>query len=62
MNASTLDPTLLHPFERTPPPSGMADMIKPFNVSQTDIVTWVLNHDPYTEAATPVLYANSSEG
>jgi len=62
MNASTLDPTLLHPFESTSPPSGMADMTKAFNISQTGIVTWVMNRDPYIEAATPVLYGNSSEG
>ncbi len=61
-NASTLDPTLLHPFESTSPPSGMADMTKALNISQTGIVTWVMNRDPYIEAATPVLYGNSSEG
>ena len=61
-NASTLDVTLLHPFESTSPRSGMADITKTFNISQTGIVTWVLDKDPYTEAKTPVLYGNSSEG
>ena len=40
----------------------MADMTKAFNISQTGIVTWVINRDPYTEASTPVLYGNASDG
>lgn len=62
MNASTLDTTLLHPFQSNSPPPGMADITKTFNISQTSIVTWVMSHNPYTEAATPVLYGNSSDG
>lgn len=37
-------------------------MTKPFQINQTGIVTWVMNRDPYIEAATPVVYGNSSEG
>lgn len=62
MDASTSDTALLHPFESNSPPPGMADVTKVFNISQTGIVTWVMNRDPYTEAATPVLYGNSSDG
>ena len=62
MNASTLDTALLHPFQSDSPPPGVADTTKVFNISQTGIVTWVMNRDPYTEAATPVLYGNSSDG
>lgn len=40
----------------------MADTTKAFNISQTSIVAWAMNRDPYTEAATPVLYGNSSDG
>lgn len=62
MNASTLDTTLLQPFKSNSPPSGMADITKAFNISQTGIVTWVMNRSPYSEASTPVLYGNSSDG
>lgn len=62
MNASTLDTGLLQPFKSNSPPSGMADMTKVFNISQTGIVTWVIDRDPYTEASTPILYGNSSDG
>lgn len=37
-------------------------MTKVFNISQTGIVTWVINRGPYTEAKTPVLFGNSSDG
>lgn len=62
MNASTLDTALLHPFKSNSPPSGMADLTKALKISQTGIVTWVMDRDPYTEASTPVLYGNSSDG
>ena len=62
MNASTLDTTLLQPFKSNSPPSGTADMTKSFSINQTGIVTWVINRDPYTEASTPVLHGNSSDG
>ena len=62
MNASTLDPALLHPFKGNSPPSRMADITKAFNISQTGIVAWVIDRDPYTEASTPILYGNSSDG
>lgn len=62
MNASTLDTALLHPFQSNSPPPGMAHITKAFNISQTSIVTWAMNRDPYTEAVTPVLYGNSSDG
>ncbi len=62
LNASTLDTALLHPFQSNSPPPGKADTTKAFNISQTGIVTWVMNRDPYIEAATPVLHGNSSDG
>ena len=62
MNASTLDTTLLQPFESNSPPSGMADITEAFNISQTGVVTWVMNRYPYSEASAPILYGNSSDG
>ena len=62
MNASTLDTALLHPLESNSPRPGMADITKVFNISQTGIVTWVMDGNPYTEASTPVIYGNSSDG
>ena len=62
MNASTLDTTLLHPFQSDSPPSGKADVSTVLNISQTGVVTWVMNRDPYKEASIPILYGNSSDG
>lgn len=61
-NASILNTALLQPFQSNSPPSERAHMTKTFNVSQTGIVTWVMNHTAYTEASTPILYGNSSDG
>lgn len=62
LSASALNTALLRPFQSNSPPPGMADVTKAFNISQTSIVTWVMNRDPCIEAATPVLYGNSSDG
>lgn len=62
LNASTLDTTLLQPFESNSPPAGMAAITKFLSISQTGIVTWVMNHDAYAEPSTPILYGNSSDG
>lgn len=62
INASTLDTTLLQPFETNSPPAGMAAITKFLSISQTGILTWVMDHDAYTEPSTPILYGNSSDG
>ena len=62
MNASTLNASLLHPLQSNSPPTGMADITKALNISQMGILTWVMSRDSYTEAATPILYGNSSDG
>ncbi|TKA61508.1 hypothetical protein B0A49_10341 [Cryomyces minteri] len=61
-NVTELDPTLLRPFEGNNPRSGPADLTKTFLVSQTGIVTWVVDRYPYSEPTIPVLYGNTSEG
>ena len=33
-----------------------------FTISQTGIVTWVVNQDPYAEAHVPLIYGNVSDG
>jgi len=60
--ASTLDPLSLPPFDDNRPPVGKADVTKVFSISQIGIVTWVVDSSPYTEASTPILYGNSSDG
>ncbi|TKA34861.1 hypothetical protein B0A49_13779, partial [Cryomyces minteri] len=54
-NVTELDPTLLRPFEGNNPRSGPADLTKTFLVSQTGIVTWVVDRYPYSEPTIPVL-------
>lgn len=61
-NASTLDPALLRPSEIYTPPSGTANVTKFFNINQTDIVTWVVDRNPYSEPTTPILDGGSSNG
>jgi|FreactcultuFSWF8_1027224.scaffolds.fasta_scaffold00425_17 hypothetical protein len=60
--ASSLVAESLAPFERTPPPAGRAVETKHFNISQTDIVVWVVNGYPYSEPKTPIIYGNVSDG
>ena len=60
--ASSLDPLTLQPFAKISPPAGKADITKVFAISQTGIVTWVMDGSPYTEASTPILYGKSSDG
>ena len=60
--ASSLDPLTLHPYAKISPPAGKADITKVFAISQTDIVTWVIDGSSYTEASTPILYGKSSDG
>ena len=57
-NVSSLDATLLHPFDGNTPPSGAADVTKVFVINQTDVVTWVVDRYPYVEAATRILFGN----
>lgn len=60
--ALTLDDTMLSPFSGNKPPCKAADLTKSFAISQTGIVKWVVDQYPYSEARTPILYGNASEG
>lgn len=60
--ASTLDPLSLQPFDSNRPPVGKSDVTKVFSISQTGIVTWVVDGGSYTEPTIPVLYGSSSDG
>lgn len=51
----------LSPFEGNKPPSKTADVTRHFEINQTDIVTWVVDRYPYSEAKTPVIYGNVSD-
>ena len=62
-NISELDTTMLYPFELSAaPPSAAADVTKSFMISQTGIVTWVVDQHPYKEADVPIVLGNSSDG
>lgn len=61
-STATLDPSLLSPFDGNAPPNTAADLTKLFAISQTGIVTWVVDSYPYAESTTPILFGNSSDG
>jgi len=58
----TLDSSLLSPFDGNKPPTTAADLTKFFAISQTGIVTWVVDNYPYAESTTPILFGNISDG
>ena len=60
--ASVLAPLSLYPLSSNAPPRFSADLTKHLIINQTGITTWVLNHSPYSEPKTPILYGNSSDG
>ena len=59
--ASTLRSQNLAPFDRIAPPPH-ANVTKSFNISQTGIVSWVVDRYVYSEPETPVIYGNASDG
>ncbi len=62
LNASELDDQMLAPFNRNAPPSGPSDVTQLFAINQTDIVTWVINGQPFSEPQRPIIYGNASDG
>jgi hypothetical protein len=58
---TTLVEAKLSPFEGNRPPSKAADVTRLFEVNQTDIVTWVVDRHPYSEAKVPIIYGNASD-
>jgi hypothetical protein len=61
-SASELVETKLSPFDGIGSSQKAADLTRIFNINQTDIVTWVVSHDPYAEAEVPLIYGNVSDG
>jgi len=59
---SLLEVDALAPFEEEPPPTGPADHTLAFDISQTDIVTWVVDRQPFEEPKIPIIRGNVSEG
>lgn len=51
----------LSPFESNKPPPKAADVTRLFEINQTDIVTWVVDRYPYSEAKIPFIYGNVSD-
>ncbi|KIW52028.1 hypothetical protein, variant 6 [Exophiala xenobiotica] len=62
LNASELDGQKLAPYEGNVPPSGPSDVTQLFAIGQTDVVTWVINSQPFSEPQRPILYGNASDG
>ncbi|KAK9342670.1 multicopper oxidase-domain-containing protein [Lipomyces starkeyi] len=61
LGSSELNDQLLAPFESNMPPSAPADVTRFFTISQTDIVTWVVDGYPYSEPKMPIIYGNVSD-
>lgn len=62
-DAALLDPSALSPFDgHNSPPSGRPDKALSFVVSQTDIVTWVIDRAPFSEPDVPIIYGENSSG
>ncbi|KAL6355451.1 hypothetical protein LRP88_11040 [Fusarium phalaenopsidis] len=62
-DAALLDPSALSPFENdTAPPSGASNKSLSFTVSQTDVVTWVIDRAPFMEPDIPLIYGENSSG
>ncbi|KAM6511291.1 hypothetical protein FALCPG4_016292 [Fusarium falciforme] len=61
--APLLDPSALSPFENgTAPPSEGANKSLSFTISQTDVVTWVIDRAPFMEPDIPLIYGENSSG
>ncbi|KAK3669153.1 hypothetical protein LTR78_010966 [Recurvomyces mirabilis] len=60
--ASVLNEKLLAPLLPNMPPTAPADITRIFTINQTAPVVWVVDKAPYTEAKTPVLHGNRSDG
>ncbi|KAL9567382.1 hypothetical protein ACKAV7_008457 [Fusarium commune] len=62
-DAALLDPSALSAFDgHNSPPSGRPDKTLSFVVSQTDIVTWVIDRAPFSEPDVPIIYGENSSG
>lgn len=59
---SVLNAQRLAPLIPNMPPTAPADLTKVFTINQTDPVVWVVDKAPYSEAKTPILYGNGSDG
>lgn len=62
-DATLLDISALSPFDKNnSPPSGPADKTMFLIVNQTDVVTWVIDREPFTEPSVPIVYGDISSG
>ena len=62
LNASELDDQSLAPYDGNVPPSGPSGVTHIFAINQTDIVTWAINGQPFSEPQRPIMYGNASDG
>lgn len=61
LNTSELDYRMLAPFDSNAPASGPPGVTQVFAINQTDIVTWVINDQPFSEPTRPIIYGNASD-
>ncbi|TKA63945.1 hypothetical protein B0A55_11642, partial [Friedmanniomyces simplex] len=61
-DGSTLDAAQLAPFDQTISPAAHTNQTRTFEISQTGVVTWVVNGSSYSEPSTPVIFGNISDG
>ena len=62
LGAVELDDRALAPFEGNMAPSGVANITRYFAINQTEIVTWVINGEPFSEPTRPIIYGSDSDG
>lgn len=62
LTAAELDEQTLAPFDSSGPPSGPSAVTKLFAINQTDVVTWVIDGQPFSEPSRPIIYGNTSDG
>lgn len=62
LDAAELDENMLAPFDSSGPPSGPSTVTKRFAINQTDVVSWVIDGQPFSEPSRPIIYGNASDG
>jgi hypothetical protein len=62
LDAAELDAYMLAPFNGNMPPTGAPNITRLFAINQTDVATWVINGQPFSEPTRPIIYGNVSDG
>lgn len=62
LDAVVLDDKALASFEDNTATPGIADLTRYFAINLTEIVTWVVNGEPFSEPSRPIVYGSASDG